>query len=315
MSLRYSIFSLVFLLPACRAEFDVSRSELGPFRIAALGVEDIGAECPVAKAAIWSGEGVFHSQAAQLTWTLDGEAIGDGWNVAVCGPGMLGLVAVHPDGTQREAQVDVRLRSEPLSFQRESVVLSDLDLNARREVEGEPVRATVLEGEVVRIQMEGLVEGDSVSWMSPSDQAHVLGLNESTTDLVMETWTLDDEGLLAERTPESGSSTHLALVFDGIGGNSFMWIDAVYGAEDADYLRHQGHLIYAPDMVGASFVSAWVNVDEKGWSLENISLANEGDPNLANCSNGASHFSLDWIANGRCPLDDLAGSQILLEVW
>ena len=315
MSLRYSIFSLVFCLPACRAEFDVSRSELGPFRIAALGVEDIGAECPVATAAIWSGEGAFHSQAVQLTWTLDGEAIGDGWNVTVCGSGILGLVAVHPDGSRREAQVSVRLRTEPVSFQRESVILPDLDLSARREVEGEPVRATVLEGEVVRIHMEGVVEGDRVSWMSPPNQAHVLGLNESTTDLVMETWTLDDEGLLSERTPESGSSTQLALVFDGLGGNSFMWVDAVYGFQDADYLRHEGRLVYAPDLVGASYVSAWVNVDENGWSLDNVALAAEGDPNLAACSNGASSFSLDWIANGRCPLDDLAGSQILLEVW
>jgi hypothetical protein len=315
MSLPSSIFTLIVLLPACRAEFDVSRSELGPFRIAALGVEDHGAECPVATAAIWSGEGAFHSQSPQLLWSLDDEAIGEGWNVAVCGAGLLGLVAIHPDGTQREAQVDVRLRVQPLGFRRESVILPDLDLGARREIDGEPVRATVPEGEVVRIQMDGVLGGDTLSWMSPVGQAHVLGLNESTADLVMETWALDDDGLLAERSPESGSSSHLAMVYDGSGGNSFMWIDAIFGFPDSDYVRHQGRLIYAPDLVDASFVSASVSVDEKGWALENVALASEGEPNMAACANDAPSFSLDWIANGRCPLDELAGSQILLELW
>jgi hypothetical protein len=315
MSLPSSVFTLIFLLPACRAEFDVSRSELGPFRIAALGVEDLGAECPVATAAIWSGEGVFHSQSPQLLWSLDGEAIGEGWNVAVCGDGLLGLVAVHPDGTIREAQVDARLRIQPLGFRRESVVLPDLDLSARREIVGEPVRATVPEGEVVRIQMDGVLGGDTLSWMSPVGQAHVLGLNESTADLVMEAWALDDDGLLAERSPESGSSSHLAMVYDGSGGNSFMWIDAIFGFPDPDYVRHQGRLIYAPDLLDASFVSASVSVDENGWALENVVLAAEGDANMAACAKGAPSFSLDWIANGRCPLDELAGSQILLELW
>jgi len=315
MLIRYSFLSTLALFVACRAEFDVSRTELGPFRIAAIGVEDQGGECPVATAAIWSGEGPFHRQAVQMNWRLEGEELGEGWAVAVCESGLLELLAIDPEGIERTARVDVALRPNGVRVQREALVLPDLGLEARRELTGEPVRATAPEGEAMRVHLDGVTDTDSVSWMSPADQAHLLGLQRGSVDLLMETWSLDEEGVLVGREASSGTSSHLALVRDGVGGNAFLWVDAVFGAPDADFVRHEGRLIHAPGFETASFLSAQVEVDAQGWHLNALEEAVEDGANNAVCANGAPTFSLDWIANGRCPLDTLAGSTILLEIW
>lgn len=312
---RLPILSAVWLLSACRAEFDVSRGELGPFRIAAIGVEDQGGECPVATAAIWSGEGAFHTDPVRLIWRLDGENLGEGWGVSVCGAGLLELLAIAADGQERAAQVDVRLRTGGIRVQREAVVLPDLQLAARRDQQGEPVRASVPQGSALRVHLEGVSEADAVSWMSPPNQGHLLGLTTGSADILLEAWDLDEDGALVGREPASGMTSHLALVRDGQGGNSFLWVDGVFGGIDSDYVRHQGRLIEAPGLENAEYLSAWVEVDASGWRLVNITEGAEDDVNLADCAMGAATFSLDWIANGRCALDALAGSQILLELW
>ena len=82
------------MLLACAEPFDVQRDVLGPFRITAIGVED-----GVARAAIWSGEGMVHASSPRLAWTLDGEELGEGYEVAVDGGGELGLVVTAADGS------------------------------------------------------------------------------------------------------------------------------------------------------------------------------------------------------------------------
>ena len=72
MSRSPLIFALVLpalaALSACAPPFDVARKDLGPFRIAAMGVHE-----GQAHAAVWSGEGMAHAQAPTLAWSLDGE--------------------------------------------------------------------------------------------------------------------------------------------------------------------------------------------------------------------------------------------------
>ncbi len=315
MLFHASFLSFLFLIVSCRAEFDVSRTELGPFRIAAIGVEDQGGECPVATAAIWSGEGLFHSQSVQVKWRLDGEELGEGWAVPVCDVGVLELLAIDPVGIEREARVDVVVRSGGIAVQREALVLAELGLEERRALTGEAVRATIPEGLAMRVHLEGVSDTDFVSWMSPPDQAHLLGLETGSVDLLMETWSLDVDGVLVGREASAGTSSHLALVRDGSGGNAFLWVDAIFGAPDAEFVRHEGRLIHAPGLEAASFLSARVEADAQGWHLEDLEEAVEGGVNDAACAKGAPTFSLDWIANGRCALDTLAGSTILLELW
>jgi hypothetical protein len=280
-----------------------------------LGVEDVGGDCPVATAAIWSGEGAFHREAVQLSWTLDGEALGEGWNVPVCQEGLLQLKAIHPEGLEREAQVDVRLRATPLGIRREAVVLPDLEIEARRAVQGSEVSTRVPSGSALRVHLEGLSEDDGVSWMSPAGQAHLLGLDVGAADLLLETWEMDTDGAIVERNPMDGFSSHLVLVFDGLGGNSFMWVDGVFGPSDGEYLRHEGRLIESAGLEGEQVLSALIVVDDDGWQLRDLAPVDESSEMTADCAQGRELFSLDWIANGRCPLDILDGSQVLLEVW
>lgn len=91
----------MLLLLACAEPFDVRRQDLGPLRIAAVGVVD-----GRASAAVWSGEGMGHATAPQLTWTLDGDELGTGWDVAVAAPGTLELV-VEAGQEVEHAQVSV----------------------------------------------------------------------------------------------------------------------------------------------------------------------------------------------------------------
>ena len=105
------------------------------------------------------------------------------------------------------------------------------------------------------------------------------------------------------------------LVFDGQGGNAFQWVDGAFGLSGQEFLRHEGRLIDAPGLSGIELLTATVAVDETGWHLENLAAADEESEMTAVCAKVRAHFSLDWIANGRCSLDGLAGSQILLEIW
>ena len=95
---------LILGLAACQEPFSVNRRELGPFRIAAVGVVD-----GVASAALWSGLGLYHDERPSLTWTLDGAPLGEGFDVAVPAEGgQLGLTVTAPDGRVYVAEVTAR---------------------------------------------------------------------------------------------------------------------------------------------------------------------------------------------------------------
>ena len=88
MTRPFLILTFISTLVGCRVSFDVSKDRLGPFRIAAIGVESLGntnEDCPVASAAIWSGVGMSHSQPVVAEWFLEGrrlEAVGTSLFVA-----------------------------------------------------------------------------------------------------------------------------------------------------------------------------------------------------------------------------------------
>ena len=129
-------------LMGCRAEFDVARGELGPFRIAAMGLEE-GDDCPTAAAAIWSGEGLFHRESPRLVWSMDGVELGQGWAVPVCESGLLELTASNSAGEIRYGQLSVSVSTGLITVNRSAVDLPDLELEARREASGQEVHSVV----------------------------------------------------------------------------------------------------------------------------------------------------------------------------
>lgn len=301
--------SLLLLLAACQEPFDEDRHDLAGFRIAGIGVED-----GVAKAAIWSGIGPWHEEEPTLSWALNGQPLGDGFEVAVSGEGELTLIATSPDGEVRTARVDVREAGGLLTIQRQAVVLDgELSLEARRAVVGADVDDSVGAGEAVRLTLGGLAEAESARWMSAGGTA--MELERDVADFLAEDIVFDDGELISRVPTGAGVYPLLALVIDGMGGNRWLWVDAAVGVEEA-LLRHEGRLLRADALVEPGLVAATLIEDPIGGvALSEVAAVTDTDEHDALPCFPAAPISLSWIAQGRCARPDVLGARVVLEVW
>lgn len=309
MSLRF--FPLLVLL-GCQEPFRTDRHDLREFRIASLGVHD-----GVAAAAVWSGIGPWHDVSPVLSWTLDGQTIGEGFDVVVPGTGRLGLTATAADGQQRQAEVDVVSVIPSLSVSRFAVdVGEDLSLAARRSLEETPVVAAVSSGQSTRMRLEGLTAGSTARWMSAVGT--VLELENDTADLLAEEILFDD-GEIETRTPlDDGLFVGLALVVNGAGENDWLWVDAAVGIDDATLLRHQGRLIPTADATEAGLIAATLVEDEVAGVrlVDTEAVLDTAQQTPLSCMPaGADVFLLSWVAEGRCPRPDVVGARVVVEAW
>jgi len=299
----------LLLLVACQEPFDEDRHDLSGFRIAGIGVED-----DMAKAAVWSGAGPWHEAQPGLSWALNGQPLGEGFDVPVTGEGELTLTATSAGGEVRTARVDVRAAGGAPTVRRQAVVLDEaLSLEARRAVTGVDVETTVSSGEAVRLILDGLSETESARWMSAGGT--VLELERDAADFLPEDIVFDD-GELVSRTPAGeGVYSLLALLIDGAGGNRWLWVDAAVG-EGATLLRHEGRLVRADAPAEAGLVAATLIADPIGGVAlsDVISVTDTDEQDDLPCA-AASTFSLSWIAEGRCARPDVLGARIVLEVW
>ena len=307
---------LLILLAACQEPFSVNRHELGPFRIAAVGVVD-----GVASAALWSGQGLYHDERPTLTWTLDGAPLGEGYDVAVPAEGgLLGLTVTTSSGEVYAAEVTARSAPiAPPGVTRAAVDLSEsVDLAARREVLAESVSGSVAEGEATRLSLVGDgVEGLTWRWMSAGGLGTLLELDPGVADVLAEELELDD-GVLISRAPTGpGIYPQLVLGLDGAGGNLWVWADAAIGVT-TPLLRHEGRLIPADAEVGPGLVAGTVQLsdDVVGLSLTGVAPATEDDiaGTFLSCAPSPGEpFRLQWLAEGRCVRGELDGERVVLE--
>ena len=290
---------MLLLALACQDPFDVRRKDLGPYRIAAMGVHD-----GVASAAIWSGEGMFHSTTPTLTWTLDGQHLGDGFEVAVPGGGLLELEVVNGDGEVLYGQLEVGEAPSLPAFERLAVTVDDVSLEARRALDESPVDGPT---PGVRIRLDA-VEGVEARWMSAMGEGTLLELEPFAADVVAEEIVFDD-GEIVERTDIDPLIAHqLVLLMDGQGGNNWTWIDAPL-LLDGPFLRHEGRLL-AQDDVFTGLAS--VTIGSEGALVGPLQPATE-EEHEATC--GPAPFRLAWIAEGRCGLDEVEGQTVVIELW
>lgn len=311
------MLTLLLLLPGCDALFDVERHDLGPFRIAALGVVD-----GRASAAIWSGEGLYHSAAPTLEWTLDGRPLGEGWGLPVdMDAGVLGLAATSPEGAVRYAEVSVAEAGRAFEINRYAVTLGELSLEARQGAEVREVATTVGAGEAVRVRLGA--EADRVArWMTALGEGTVLELEPLAADLFDEEIVFDGEELVRREPLGRGFTHHLALVIDGGGSNRWSWIDAAYDVAQP-LLRHEGFLIPADRSLDGDFglVAVTLVADDgvMGYRIEEAEglAALSGAEGLSElgCAEPGEPFRLAWIAEGRCPLPEVLGARVALEIW
>lgn len=326
----------LLLTCACDPNFTVSRGDLGPFRIAGVGVTTAADGSTVASAALWSGLGLYHEVSPTLRWTLDGQELGEGYDVAVPGEGTLGLTATDADGTSLTAVVTVAAPPPPTRLSRAAVTLeSDLSLEARRAAPAVEVADTVEEGEVARLSLafEPVPEtAYTASWLMAGGLGTALEVEDTAADLFAEEITWED-GEVAERLPDGPGVYHsLALIRDGAGSNAWVWADAAFGAPGA-YLRHEGRLLPLDQADGATVATeaasaGWARAtliaseDAAGVALTDAAAVPEvdGQPDLSaqdalSCAPADQPFRLAWLAEGRCALSDVIGATVLLEVW
>jgi len=287
---------MLFLLLACQEPFDVRRKDLGPFRIAAMGVQD-----GVARAVVWSGEGMFHSHTPALRWTLDGEPLGEGFEVGASSSGLLGLEVENAEGELLFGEVLVGPPPALPGFERLAVDIDELDLEARRQAEESELSGPT---QAVRVRLDP-IEGVEARWMSALGEGTLLELEPFAADVLAEEVVFDD-GVAVDRWPtEAGIYHQLVLVMDGEGGNNWTWIDVPLGVERAGLVEHHGRLITGePGLMGAT-------VGPEGELLE-LSPA-ELDEHEATC--GPAPFELAWLVEGRCGLDLVQGQRVVFETW
>ena len=304
---------MLWALASCDALFTVSRHDLGPYRIAALGVVD-----EEATAAIWSGEGLFHDTAPVLEWSLNGAFLGSGWGVPVDGEGELELEVFAPDGSNLSARVDVGEAPAPFGILRESVVLGEsLDLEARRDATTHEIIDSADSGEAVRVTL--LLDSGTSRWMSVLGLGTVLEVEERSADLLAEE-VLVDKGEVVSREPLSdGLYHHLVLALDGAGGNRWVWVDAAFG-DEGPWLRHEGRLLGISEVVEPSTgLVAGTLVESPtlaGLCLTDLEAVTglEQQDALA-CAPVGLPFRMAWASDGRCTRGELAGARVVLEVW
>lgn len=299
---------------ACAEPFEETRQDLRSFRVAAVGVQD-----QLATAAIWSGEGLFHTAAPTLDWTLNGQPIGSGWQVPVVGYGTLGLTATAPDGTVRSAQVTVQDEvAAPLELAREAVDLSgDLGLDARRALVGAPLTDRASSGSGVRLVMDGRASGETLRWMLGGGVGTLLELNADQADVLRAELTWED-GVVTEREELGDGAVHaLVLAIDGGGGNRWLWADALVG-DGGSLARHEGRLVPVSGDAGPGLRAVTLVGDPGDGGLgfgDAVPVDGLEDTDSLDCAPDGEPFRLAWVAEGRCVLDQVLGARVVVETW
>ena len=302
-------------LSACAPPFDVARKDLGPFRIAAMGVHD-----GEAHAAVWSGEGMAHAQAPTLSWSLDGEPLGEGSAVSlpddVQDGALLELVATSAAGEQAQGSVTVQLSAQDLLVQRAAVELGeDLSLSARREVATLDTQHAA-QGQGVRVSLENA--RGSLRWMSAEGLGTVLELSETQADVLADEVVFENEEgawVVAEREAGVPGIYHqLVLDLDPELGNRWAWVDVAVGVDEA-LIEHFGRLIPGEVTSDAGLMQATLSAQAGELLLEELSGVEDlSTQTPLDCAPVDQAFRLDWVAEGRCGLDDLDGATVVLEI-
>ncbi len=309
---------LLALLPAllysgCAEPFAVNRHDLGPFRIAAVGVVD-----GQASAAIWSGQ-PFHAERPTLAWTLDGAPLGEGFGVEVPGPGRLGLRVTAPDGTERAAEVTVG--EAPAPFQ---VDVQAVDLGQAWELDARAARAaTDLDGAVVpagwSARLSAAVESAlTLRWRVALGGGTLLELDAQRADLLPEALEFDDGELVDRRPLDPHLATLLVLALDGSGGNRWQWLTQPMGL-DGDWVRHDQQWL---DLPGAPISTGLLaltlaDIDAETGSLvieDAVEVSDLTEQPALDCAPAGQPFRLAWLREGRCAVSDLIGQRVVLEL-
>lgn len=309
------LLPLALLITACQEPFAVQRKDLGPFRIAALGVED-----GRARAAIWSGLGAWHEARPRLEWSLDGAPLGEGFEVEVPGGGELGLRATSAEGEVRQARLSVGTPPPAFEVERLAVTLGeDLSLEARREAATSPVETSAPADAAMRLalRLEEAAETDlALRWMSAGGRGTLLEVEALAADVLAEEVVFEDGAVASREESGPGIYTQLALLQDGRGGNRWAWIDAAIGVEEP-LLHHEHRLLALDAATHTGLLAVTLEAREDPWGLAPVDpepVTDLSAQEALDCAPAGEPFRLAWVVEGRCARPEVLGARVVLEV-
>jgi hypothetical protein len=286
----------------------VERHRLGPARIAAMGLSE-----GKARAAIWAGQ-PWHDLGWQLQWNLDGEPLGEGWEVEVPAEGgLLALRAEREDGLILEGEQSASTPPVGAAIGQWRVDLDgDYGLAQRRQAPlvdmGQPEA-----GESARLVLFGWEELE-LRWMVEEEAGTLLELNHRSADLLPERVLLKD-GRVEQSEPVSPGLYHgLVLGIDGAGGNGWLWWDSAYDL-DRSWCASGGRLLDMECNAGDGLYALSLEVEEGELRLEGAEAVTDLSAySPPACAAAGQPFSLDWLAEGRCTLAEVEGQRMVIEV-
>lgn len=324
-------FALLLALPlGCQAPFAEDRRDLASFRIAGINANTDASGSTQLRAAVWSGLGAWHDIPPDLVWADAKDptvtATGQAASIAVTLPGAVDLTAISADDSAISGSESARLDLQsggvtPLvdGFSRAAV---DLDISQI----GDPIsdRMALAPGEDVPIPAGGaarlsleVADGLNVHWMATGGQ--FAELDYRTTDWFAGTAVFDTENTVeTTTTAEPGIYTLLALVYDGVGNNTWFWLDV---AVDVD-----GPLVYTNGRIllsdsaddGGSQGPFSVEIAEAdstaGFTLAAVALVDDASASPELCGTGAGvPFDFGPMAEGWCSRSDMIGQTVVLD--
>ena len=304
-------------LAACEADFAAQRQDLDGFRIAALGVSE-----GVATAALWSGEGLYHDVAPELSWWVDGEERGGGWEVAVTEGALVELEVRDPDGGLHLARLTAASTAGLPGLERARWTPgAALDLATRRAAETEPLAGALPPGDAARLRLtepggEALA-GQRLRWMLAGGAGTVLELEEDAADFLAEEVVLEDGEVVERRELGAGSYALLALSLDGEGANRWVWVDVPVGEEEPLW-RHEGRLLPGSVDTGSGLVAGTVveAAGLAGVALEDLLAVEDlSEQEALSCAPSDTPFRLAWLAEGRCTRPEILGRRVVVTAW
>ncbi len=264
---------LCALSGACYDPFPYDRHDLVDFRIAALAVDDAtprpGGQV-AARALVYGGQGLFHDELPQLSWTL-GPATASGPEVSLRVPDEEGswelqLHAMHADGLQEETavlplQVSASRAARPAPVAGEVLrydvpglnadgQAQDFELERRQALEAEEAHDIAADSAFRLVaQVEGEAQGLRARWMAAGAAGSFLELDELSSDWLPARLELDEDEVQVSERLQAGIYSAVVLLMDGQGANAWAFTDLsvdgrtwMDGEEQASLLEHDGRL-------------------------------------------------------------------------
>lgn len=320
-TLRSLALPALALAPACQEPFAEDRHDLTTFRIAGVAARSLPDERVELRAFVYSGHGLYHPTAPELTWTVGEQTLtGPRVEVDAAWPLTAELLAVG-DGEERAV---LELSGPPTpptvaAWTRgaTALTLDDVLLPIEERLAVEVgADAPVAAGGGLRLALDVLDDGDRLAhWMGTGGQ--FAELDATTTDWFAGTAEIDDEEIVSTSPAAAGVYPLVALVYDGEGGNTWTYLDAAVDSP-GPLLRVGGRLFPVDTaLTGEGWWEATVEADESLAGIRLVDLTPGADPAGSAegwCGRAAGEpFDPADLAEGACARDALVGARVV--VW